>query len=151
MPEIFSGFPSSVSSPSGSGSASTLGGAAATTGMGKEDFLKLLIAQLRNQDPMKPMEDREFVAQMAQFSALEATQNLSALIEHTSNLQIISQSGALVGKRVEAAYADGSKVAGNVSGVFIDTASGKVTPKLLVDGYEVDLSDVQLITDASSR
>ena len=42
----------------------------------KEAFLKLLIAQLANQDPMNPMEDREFIAQMAQFSSLEQMANM---------------------------------------------------------------------------
>ena len=47
----------------------------------KEAFLKLLIAQLANQDPMNPMEDREFIAQMAQFSSLEQMANMSRTME----------------------------------------------------------------------
>ena len=48
----------------------------------KEAFLKLLIAQLANQDPMNPMEDREFIAQMAQFSSLEQMANMSKTMEN---------------------------------------------------------------------
>lgn len=49
----------------------------------KDAFLRLLITQLQNQDPLNPMEDREFIAQMAQFSSLEQMQNLNKTFETT--------------------------------------------------------------------
>ena len=63
---------------------SALGAAA---GMGKDDFMQLLIAQLRNQDPMKPMEDKEFIAQLAQFSSLEAVEKMNAQMEELIGAQ----------------------------------------------------------------
>ncbi len=49
----------------------------------KDAFLRLLVTQLQNQDPLNPMEDREFIAQMAQFSSLEQMQNLNKTLEST--------------------------------------------------------------------
>jgi len=66
---------------------STIGGIAASGAagasariMGKEDFLALLVAQLRHQDPLSPMDNSEFVAQLAQFSSLEQMQNLNTAV-----------------------------------------------------------------------
>jgi len=59
---------------------------AATKEMGKEDFLLLLITQLQNQDPLDPMDNSDFVAQLAQFSTLEQMENLNAKFEDQASL-----------------------------------------------------------------
>ncbi|MFJ7933144.1 flagellar hook assembly protein FlgD [Sporosarcina sp. NPDC096371] len=59
--------------------------------LGKDDFMKLLITQLQNQDPTNPMKDNEFIAQMAQFSALEQTMNLAKSFEKFADAQTQSQ------------------------------------------------------------
>lgn len=61
--------------------------------MDKDAFLKLLVTQLKNQDPLNPMEDRDFIAQMAQFSSLEQMQNLNETFKssQTTMLEHIAQ------------------------------------------------------------
>jgi flagellar basal-body rod modification protein FlgD len=77
----------------------TSGTAAANNGtLGKDDFLRILITQLQNQDPMQPMQDKEFIAQMAQFSSLEQITNM------TSEMKLLRQTMGLnpelIGKSV---------------------------------------------------
>lgn len=60
-------------------------------GMDKDAFLKLLVTQLRYQDPLSPMDDRDFIAQMAQFSSLEQMQNLNGQMLHLSAMSMLGQ------------------------------------------------------------
>ena len=72
--------------------------------MGKDDFLKLLIAQLSAQDPLDPMGAQDFSAQLAQFSGLEQMTNVNANLEILQKLQTASQNTSslnLIGKTVE--------------------------------------------------
>ncbi len=72
--------------------------------LGKDEFLKILMTQLQNQDPLNPMEDKEFIAQMAQFSALEQTTNMASMLEKFINLQsrdTILQYSEMIGKQIE--------------------------------------------------
>ena len=110
--------------------------------LGKQDFLKLLLAQLQNQDPMKPMDDTQMIAQMAQFSALEATQQLQQTIQQSSNVQTIFQAGALIGKYIQANQPDGTSTTGAVTGVDFTSTDGVVSPTLQVDGNDVDYSTI---------
>ena len=73
--------------------------------LGKDEFLKILMTQLQNQDPMNPMEDKEFIAQMAQFSTLEQTTNMASMLEKLINTQTQNDSilkySEMIGKKVE--------------------------------------------------
>ncbi|MDE3017931.1 MAG: hypothetical protein KGI53_02835, partial [Nitrospirota bacterium] len=71
--------------------------------LGQADFLNLMIAQLQNQDPMKPMDNQAFVAQMAQFSQLDSTNQLVTLMkQNNSDLESTKQMGlvSLIGHQV---------------------------------------------------
>ncbi len=72
--------------------------------LGKDAFLKILMAQLQNQDPTNPMKDTEFIAQMAQFSSLEQMANLTKAFENFAQVQEQSQMieySNFVGKEVK--------------------------------------------------
>lgn len=72
--------------------------AASKQSMGKDEFLKLLITQLQYQDAMNPMDDKEFISQMAQFSSLEQLQNLSCVME--KGLQSLTESQDMLNERM---------------------------------------------------
>jgi flagellar basal-body rod modification protein FlgD len=146
MPDISSAtFLNQVQVPAAGTTRST----SSTTGssqLGKQDFLKLLMAQMRNQDPMKPMDDTQTIAQMAQFSALEATQQLITTLQTSSNTQTVFQAGALIGKYVQADSADGTTITGTVSDVEFTSTDGAIAPTLLVDGQSVDYSNIRKVS-----
>ena len=74
------------------------------SGLGKDAFMQILVTQMQNQDPTKPMEDREFIAQMAQFSSLEQMQNMTKAMEALLFSQQQSQLmdfSTFVGKEVQ--------------------------------------------------
>ncbi|MFB1081107.1 flagellar hook assembly protein FlgD [Jeotgalibacillus sp. JSM ZJ347] len=91
--------------------------------MGKDQFLKLLIAQLQNQDPTKPMEDKEFISQMANFSSLEQMTNMANSFEKFAGMQeqtALIQYNEFVGKEVKwdkMDTVDGEEVSSNGRGV----------------------------------
>ena len=103
-------------------------------GLGKDDFLKLLLAQLSNQDPMKPMEDKEFIAQLAQFNTLEQMQEANKHLLDMMASQSLSQASALLGKNIESVKG----VKGEVTAVTM--LDGQ--PRLTVGHLQVPLSEI---------
>ena len=68
--------------------------------MGKDDFLKLFVAQLQHQDPLKPMEDKEFMGQMASFSTLEQVAKLATASEKLASTLSLTGSLGFIGRTV---------------------------------------------------
>jgi flagellar basal-body rod modification protein FlgD len=96
----------------------TQGKQTGNSSLGKDDFLKLLIAQLQNQDPMSPMEDKDFIAQMAQFSSLEQMTNMSTSLNTfltQSQTSPILKGSELIGKTATWLDEEGNKKQGVIS------------------------------------
>ncbi|MBN2655452.1 MAG: flagellar hook assembly protein FlgD [Spirochaetales bacterium] len=110
-------------------------------GLDKDDFLKILISQLSNQDPTKPMEDKEFIAQMAQFSSLEQMTNMSSEFAKVADRIQSSQALGMLGRTVEIAQGD-NLVSGKVEAV-----TGGEYPNILVDGKYYGLESVSRIRE----
>lgn len=77
-----------------------------SSNIGIEDFLKILTTQLNNQDPLKPMDNEQFVAQIAQFATLEQSRQLNVKIDSLLSVQSSTQTVGLLGKTVSIQYGD---------------------------------------------
>jgi flagellar basal-body rod modification protein FlgD len=91
--------------------------AAINNSIDKNQFLELLVAQLKNQNPLSPVGSQEFMSQMAAFSTLEQVTNLTAGSEELNQMMAANQSLALVGHDVTYEKADGSMAEGKVESV----------------------------------
>lgn len=102
--------------------------------LGKDQFLNLLITQLKYQDPLEPLNDQEFIAQLAQFSSLEQMQNLNtnmtAMMLSQQRLTALGEATRMIGKQVELRTRDGEQLFGEVTGVQFKDG----WPQLVVDG-----------------
>jgi flagellar basal-body rod modification protein FlgD len=91
-------------------------GATAPT-LGKDDFLKLLVGQLKNQDPLNPTSDTDFIGQMAQFSQLEQTTNMATVNEQLVAQQRGARAVSLLGRTVTYTDVNGAAATGSVDRV----------------------------------
>lgn len=119
--------------------ANTVNGRTVSQQLGKDDFLKLLITQLSNQDPTNPMEDTQFISQMAQFSSLEQMTNMNESFNKIAAMINSSQAASTLGKTVEVELGDTT-----TTGVVEATTMGE-KPQLLVNGMYYDLEKVKSV------
>lgn len=114
--------------------------------LNQEDFLRLFLTELNFQDPLEPINNREFLAQMAQFSSLEQARQATEQMESLVFMNSTSQSVGLLGKKVEV-VSDAGNVTGSVSAIqftsngpllSITTDAGDALPN-------VRLSQVRLV------
>ena len=112
----------------------------------KEMFLNLMVAQLRYQDPLNPADSGEFLAQNAQFTALEKMQDVADQTAALLSAQISFGAAGMVSKNVTYLKSDGTSATGVVGSVTYD-ASG---PMLVVDGESVALGQISSVSATPS-
>ena len=109
--------------------------------LSQDDFLKLLTVQLANQDPLKPMEDAQFMGQMAQFASLEQAKVLNTTVASLSSTLGFSSAQQFLGKNVTL-NVDGAEVTGTVSGVVMV----KGVPQIMVNDTMYTTDKVTAVT-----
>src|SRR5262245_49867967 len=117
--------------------------AASKTTVDYQSFLKLLVAELKNQDPTKPMESTDYVAQLATFSQVEQTVQSNSKLDQILQSNALSQAGSLIGREITSAD-------GNTSGVISQVqvySDGLMA--ILADGSKVVVEAGVTIKDAS--
>lgn len=110
----------------------------ATDTLGKDDFLKMLVAQLKNQDPMNPTSDPQFMGTMAQFSTVEQVANLASELGTMAWSSRVSESVALIGKTVTYEAEDGTTASGVASSVALQDGA------IVIRVGDVDVSPAQI-------
>lgn len=112
----------------------------------QDDFIKLFLAQLRYQDPLEPLNNEEFLAQLAQFASLEQTRKTNQGLNNLIAMNSASQSIELLDKQVELT-GDNAAVTGTVSAVQFTPAGPRLTVNT-ADGdvlTDIPLSQVNLV------
>ena len=120
----------------------------------KDTFMKLLVAQLKYQDPSKPVDSSTFIAQTAQFSSLETLERMSKNDANVLSAQLRMQAGSLVGQTVTYTGTDGRPVSGVVTsasftGTTLTGTGGE--PVLLVNGRKLQLSEISSVDAPQSQ
>ena len=108
--------------------------------LGKDDFLKLMVAQMKNQDPMNPADDKDNIAQMAQFSSLEQITNLANATQELATKLSLTQNVGLLGHTVTYTGTDGTAVSGQVDG--LDLAQDGTTTLSVAGSAGIDPASI---------
>jgi flagellar basal-body rod modification protein FlgD len=137
MPDAITGTTSTTAANAASTTATT--GATKSNEMDSQMFLKLLVAQLKYQDPMNPADSSQFMAQTAQFTMVEKINDLAKSMTEMLASERQASAGNMIGRYVTATTADGTEVKGTVTKARLEAGG----PILTVGDTEVALSAVK--------
>jgi flagellar basal-body rod modification protein FlgD len=115
------------------------------TSLGKDAFLKLLVAQLKYQDPSKPADSTQFLAQTAQFTQVEKLEELSANQQNTLTAQLMIGASNMIGRQVTYTGLDGKEAVGVVTSTTLGSS-----PTLKVGNTDVPLSSVTQVSNTTT-
>ncbi len=114
----------------------------------KQQFLQLLLTQLKNQDPTQPFDSQKMLAQQAEFASLEQMQNLNTNFVTLMAMQNVSQGTNLIGKNVVAKDVNGNPAAGQVTGIKFEGGVSilkvQIDPSTVVDVKLPEVTEVSL-------
>jgi flagellar basal-body rod modification protein FlgD len=113
--------------------------------LGKDDFLKILVTQLQHQDPSQPLDDKAFIAQMAQFTSVEQLTNMNT--EMTALRQSLSFSPSYIGKQISWTAVDSTGASTVKSGVIDGLTFKSGNQFASVNGEEVSLDQILKVTN----
>jgi len=116
--------------------------------LGREDFLKLLVVQLEHQDPTNPLDDKEFIAQTAQFSSLEQMTEMNKTLASLIDSYKTNLSYSLLGRRVEVFDEAAGKME---SGVVTDVKFDSGTPAITFNGVTYGVDAVRKVSLADTK
>lgn len=111
----------------------------------QQDFLRLLVAQMTQQDPLNPKSDLEMIPQMVSFTQLEQSKSMQSDIAQLRAEQQLLRANSLLGRTVEIQDGSGARITGPVSAVQMEEG----TPKLVVNSQRYDLRQLLSITPAA--
>jgi flagellar basal-body rod modification protein FlgD len=112
--------------------------------LGLDDFLKILLTQLTYQDPLKPLDNQEFIAQLAQFTSLQQTSEVNRNIQQLLTIQASTQAVGLIGRTVQVQGTSGS-IIGQVTTLRFNQGQPLVTVRGSDGSYSTDLSPSQIV------
>ncbi len=114
-------------------------GAASSSMVNKDEFLKLFVAQLKNQSPLDPLKGHEFIAQLAQFSSVEQLTTLNTSFAEEFKFQQLLGGGDLIGRN--ATYVD-TTFGGIGEGIIQGSKITDGTTSVIIGNKEIPISDL---------
>src|SRR5262245_4926442 len=101
----------------------------ATAGLKLDDLLRVMLTELTHQDPFKPVDNKDFMAQIAQFASLDSSRQLNDNLVQLLTVQALNQTVGLIGRTVSASQDDGQVVNGTVGRVDLQSGAPRVNIK----------------------